>query len=270
MDNIEYPGLTSTITIVLVHMIMILRVFALYGAHVPILVFLGLLLVGEALVLITPLFIRNASDQPLPGCLGLSSSKTSSFYWASPVVQDTVMFLLTIKKSRQYTNSTNGTSITLLKVFLRDGFLYYVVLGMTHCLNSLLLFRAPEFLKTSASSFIQVLTTVLISRLVFNLRKQASLRPEHDPSTGDVLTSQFFVPVATKSTFNLTTAGSLASMCAFFNIDRELTPPELPTIHAPHPCLSNVELPVPAHTMEEMERFDDGKSSEIGVNGPHY
>ncbi|KAF8589760.1 hypothetical protein K439DRAFT_306472 [Ramaria rubella] len=171
MKKIEFPIISSVITIVLVHMIMLLRIFALYGTHKPILASLILLLVGEVAIIITGLYVLiNPQDLPVPGCLlGRAASNT--------INKDTIIFILTLTKSKQYAKLTNDIPISLMKVFLRDGFLYYLILGIIHALNALIFILAPFALKTVATGFIQAAATIIISRLLFNLRMQA-LRPK--------------------------------------------------------------------------------------------
>ncbi|KAF8592694.1 hypothetical protein K439DRAFT_30613 [Ramaria rubella] len=241
MKKIEFPIISSLTTIVLVHMIMLLRIFALYGAHAPILASLILLLVGRA-----------------------PSSTISSLYWTMPIIDDTIIFILTLKKSKQYAKLTKG--IPLMKVFLRDGFLYYLVLGILHTLNALLYLFAPPALKTVASGFLQSIATITISRLLFNLRMRAR-RQQH--SNNGSTPQTFETGAATKNTVNLTTAGSIFTR---FNVGRESDIPDhSPGIQALRSSPSNMGAShlLPTVTTERI-RSGGGRSFEIQVDGPYY
>ncbi|KAF8592705.1 hypothetical protein K439DRAFT_31190 [Ramaria rubella] len=267
MKKIEFPIVSSVITIALVHMIMLLRIFALYGAHAPILASLILLLVGEVVIILIASYVINPWDSSVPGCLlgRAPSNTTSSLYWTIPIIDDTIIFILTLKKSKQYAKLTKGIPISLMKVFLRDGFLYYLILGILHALNALLFLFAPPALKGVASGFLQSIATITISRLLFNLRMRA--RQEH---SNNGLTAQTFETGATtKSMVNLTT---VCSIFARFNAGRESDIPDHSSgIHALRSSPSNMGairlLPTVA---TERIRSGGGRSFEIQVDGPYY
>jgi len=111
--------------------------------------------------------------------------KIAGVYWATPLLGDTTIFFMTLRKSREYAMSISGTP--LLEVFLRDGILYYIVILFTHMLNLLLFMLAPADIKPIGSSLSHSVTTVLVGRLVLNLRQQ-NTRRQHDgplpPMTG--------------------------------------------------------------------------------------
>ncbi|KAF8586965.1 hypothetical protein K439DRAFT_874111 [Ramaria rubella] len=69
MRVIQFPAISSTITIALAHTIMILRVFALYGIH-PILVLLVLPFICEVIVMALPLYMAiGPQNRQYLGCM---------------------------------------------------------------------------------------------------------------------------------------------------------------------------------------------------------
>ncbi|KAF8574407.1 hypothetical protein K439DRAFT_855589 [Ramaria rubella] len=69
----------------------------------------------------------------------------------------------------------------MLRLLLRDGTLYYASVCIIHMVNLFLILTAPPDLKPIGGSFAQAFTTLLVCRIVLNLRKQSS-QPFH-PST---------------------------------------------------------------------------------------
>jgi len=63
-----------------------------------------------------------------------------------------------------------------MHIFIRDGTLYFLAIFLANLMNTLFFFLAPLDLKAVGASFSQLITNVMISRLVLNLR---SLSTEH-------------------------------------------------------------------------------------------
>ncbi|KAF8522389.1 hypothetical protein JB92DRAFT_2706540, partial [Gautieria morchelliformis] len=103
------------------------------------------------------------------GCILTGSGRLFTPFWAMPLITDSVVFLLTILRTRLYANEKGRTS-PLLQLFVRDGALYFLCIFSANLLNVVLFLVATEDLKAIGASFSQIITSVMISRLVLNLR----------------------------------------------------------------------------------------------------
>ncbi|KAF5380188.1 hypothetical protein D9615_006187 [Tricholomella constricta] len=159
--------------------VMVLRVFALYGRSIPILVFLLVLLLCQIVISSIGLSTGFAVELP-PGFrvkqdFPVSTSAAASL-WVTPLITNTVMFGLTLYRTRGYFVQS-GLAPTL-QIFLRDGVMYFLVIFVANLLNTLIYFLAPDDLKAIGASFSQLITSTMVSRLVLNLRSSSVLNME--------------------------------------------------------------------------------------------
>jgi len=165
-----FEGASTVALISVCELILILRVYALYGRSTPIAVFLLILLAVQISLSSAGLHRGFAVHLP-PGITGCILTATSPFFatvWTAPLVTDTFIFILTVWRTCQYIKRS-GRSPTI-DIFLRDGIIYFCVIFMANMLNTLLYFTAPPDIKPIGASFSQIITSVMISRLVLNLR----------------------------------------------------------------------------------------------------
>ncbi|KAG8907923.1 hypothetical protein FRC00_011502, partial [Tulasnella sp. 408] len=83
------------------------------------------------------------------------------------LVTDTVIFVLTVVKTARYLRTNVRTALP--RIVLRDGVLYFVLILLINMMNVAVYVVAPGSLRALGTSFSQVLTTILISRLQLNL-----------------------------------------------------------------------------------------------------
>jgi len=91
-----------------------------------------------------------------------------SLAWTGVLIFDIVIFSLTLYKAL-----TIRREIPLLDVMVRDGAMYFSVLFIVNLVNILMLRFSPPSLKHCAETLTNVLSTILASRLVLNLREQS-------------------------------------------------------------------------------------------------
>jgi len=205
----------STVIIILTHVIMAFRVYALYQARRLILVSLGALIVVETILMTVKLYyqfgnhiaINTNSDLPHPlivNCIFSPefNSALTTFYWSIPILIDTIVFWLTLRKCRQFFTMIHEEKkpplvlifwwsfsvitqeeVSLLKSLMLDGLLYYLAFIFIHALNLALILRAPVTIKTIAAGFTQVFCCIFISRLLFNLRNSQPQSPSEVVAT---------------------------------------------------------------------------------------
>ncbi|KAF4616036.1 hypothetical protein D9613_011372 [Agrocybe pediades] len=149
---------------------MILRIFALYNRKIWVISFLGVLWAGQ--IVLSSVGISSGYPAPLPptfvGCILFGSSALFPSIWITPLITDTCIFVLTLWRTKTHFRYFNITPT--LRLFMRDGFLYFFTIFAVNLLNMLLYLLAPEDLKAVGASFSQMLTSTIVSRLILNLR----------------------------------------------------------------------------------------------------
>ncbi|PPR07851.1 hypothetical protein CVT24_002996 [Panaeolus cyanescens] len=172
-------------------MVMILRIYALYGRSTPVLVLLMTLWCVQVAMSGVGISTGNAVDLPpgLIGCILVGTNPLFPALWVSPLITDTCIFILTIYRIRPFTRRRAGKT-PMIQIFIRDGVMYFFAIFTANLINCLIYFLAPEDLRALGASFSQVLTSVMISRLVLNLR---SLRDKDRPDTRQITHSLDFV-----------------------------------------------------------------------------
>ncbi|KAF8578370.1 hypothetical protein K439DRAFT_1663774 [Ramaria rubella] len=165
------------------HIVMALRVYALYGAKLIILIGLLVVLLIEPLIMTITITILANYSEPPPNPLKICPytnhlTKTSALFWASPLFGDTFIFVLTLLKARRYSNRSD--SIPMLRLLMRDGAFYYAAVFVAHMFTLLMILACTPARLRSPSltryflSFTQAISTILACRSVLNLRKQPS------------------------------------------------------------------------------------------------
>jgi len=98
--------------------------------------------------------------------------------------------------------------------------MYYIAVSCGHVLNVLMITLAPAELKLTGESFSQAMATLLVCRLVINLRKRNCRVQQAGGDDDGVAWARTDVPSSTRSgTSNLT---SLVSIAHFFDIEMDV------------------------------------------------
>ncbi|KAG7098242.1 hypothetical protein E1B28_000206 [Marasmius oreades] len=170
---VAFEGYATVALVTVCELIMILRVFALYGRNYWILSFLLALLAGH--VIISSYGLSVGMRAPLTagfvGCIFTGPPRETLFpaIWYAPVVVDFIIFGFTLHRTMKYSRAL-GSSTPLLRQFTRDGVLYFAIIFSANMINVLVYELAVQDLKAIGASFSQMITSVMISRLVLNLR----------------------------------------------------------------------------------------------------
>lgn len=177
---VAFEGSSTVAMVAVCEMIMILRVYALYGRSRLILAFLLFLWVAQ--VTLSSIGMRTGFAVPLPpgfvGCIFSSASPLFPALWVTPLVTDCCIFFLTLWRTRTFIRRSRRTPT--IHLFLRDGLMYFLVIFMANLLNTLIFFLGPSDLKAVGASFSQLITATMISRLVLNLRSLSYVSDSHD------------------------------------------------------------------------------------------
>ncbi|VDB99452.1 unnamed protein product [Peniophora sp. CBMAI 1063] len=150
-----------------------LRVYALYSKDRRILVgllVLGAILTGVILYMVTtfdtniPVFYWSRA----PLC-GNARSRVDgirfAIVWGAVLLFDLIVFILTALRAFKVWKSGR-----IVQVVLRDGVLYFCALSASNIVNIVVLVVVTPLLKTVFASLTNILSVVLISRLMLNLR----------------------------------------------------------------------------------------------------
>ncbi|KAJ7723499.1 hypothetical protein DFH07DRAFT_855760 [Mycena maculata] len=177
----SYHQYFAVVTQIVIGVMLILRTYALYDRNRRILVFMvciaaAVIGVGLWAVLSGPGAKTNEDDEVLALYIGCSSSVSSSetlnlaAAWGGMVVFDCMIFILTLYRalSRRRLSSQD-----LLTVLLRDGSIYFGVMVMSNLGNILTFALAGPYTRGIPTTFANVMSSIMISRLMLNLRDPA-------------------------------------------------------------------------------------------------
>ncbi|KAJ7352190.1 hypothetical protein DFH08DRAFT_957000 [Mycena albidolilacea] len=159
---------------VLVAIMLIMRTFALYERNKKILALTVLVTLAAFIFAVGILLTGNNFDTLSAeivafGCpLGTSHSKSLRLAaaWSGMLIFDVTIFGLTLLKALR----VNGRRGDLVTVLLRDGSVYFALMIISNACNIGTYTMGNPFTRGSASTVTNVVSSVIISRLIFNLR----------------------------------------------------------------------------------------------------
>ncbi|KAJ6479737.1 hypothetical protein C8R45DRAFT_1005901 [Mycena sanguinolenta] len=164
-------------TQVLIGVMLILRTYALYERSKYVLVLMltvGAGAVGIGIWSVTMGSSNDSSDDLYTGCefkTSRSDANSLAVAWIGLTVMDSTIFLLTLYKVFRRRRS-NGPE--LFTVLLRDGSLYFGVMVMSNLANILtLVIDNNPYSRASVTTFTNVISSIMITRLMLNLRDPA-------------------------------------------------------------------------------------------------
>lgn len=168
---VAFEGYSTIALVAICEVIMILRIYALYNRSIPVLGFLAVVLVAQ--IVVGSYGIHDGFAVPLPpgfvGCIFTGETLFAAL-WFGPLITDVCIFVFTLWRTRTYFRSRGAGSVPTIELFVRDGIMYFMVIFMVNLLNILIYIFAVDDLKAIGASFSQLMTSVMISRLVLNLR----------------------------------------------------------------------------------------------------
>ncbi|KAL4073434.1 hypothetical protein J3A83DRAFT_4411168 [Scleroderma citrinum] len=165
--------------------IMTMRVYALYHNSRPVLIFLLALMFVASIIGCWAIFSNGFTPSGLTvlsvpqlqstGGVGCSSgaylSSEQAVYmaaaWSGQLAFDVVVFLLTLVRSLRIRKEGSRSIVDIL---LRDGSLYFAVMCGANVVNIIVLLIATNSVKAVACTFVNVISSTLVSRLMLNLR----------------------------------------------------------------------------------------------------
>ncbi|KAJ7897605.1 hypothetical protein B0H14DRAFT_3853217 [Mycena olivaceomarginata] len=155
---------------VLVGVMLFLRTYALYERSKRVLVLMLGVAVGTVAVGLTS---DDTSINPYFGCnftTSRSEGNSLAVAWAGVTIFDSTIFLLTLYRvfGRHRANEPD-----LFTILLRDGSLYFGVMVMSNLVNILTLVIGNPYSRGIATTFTNIISSIMITRLMLNLRDPA-------------------------------------------------------------------------------------------------
>ncbi|KAL5505052.1 hypothetical protein ACEPAH_7715 [Sanghuangporus vaninii] len=177
-----YPEILKVFTAAAIGVIFILRLYSIYGGSMVVLVTFSVLLVAELVVKIWA-FTDGTSVNLPPGLVGCiltgrgDSNDRFVFTWVAELAFDSIVFIATLSRTFIiYRRHRQGAAIPLIKIMMRDGIIYFLVIFVANVVTMVLFITLPPDLKAVNASFSTLITSLMVSRLILNLRNQA-MRP---------------------------------------------------------------------------------------------
>ncbi|KAF7300475.1 hypothetical protein HMN09_00931700 [Mycena chlorophos] len=170
-------------TQVLVGAMLILRTYALYERNKRVLALMLVFTTGSVAVGIWSVFRSKSSsgNTNLSLYVGCDYPTTKQdglnllIPWAAVAVFDTMIFVLTLGRVlyRRSKGLHGARASGLLTLLLRDGAIYFAVMVMSNLANIFTFAFGGPFTRGIATTFTNVLASIMISRLMLNLRDPA-------------------------------------------------------------------------------------------------
>jgi len=174
-----YPEALKIVTAAAIGVIFILRLYSIYGRSMIVLSVISGLLLAELGVKIWA-FTDGTSVNLPPGLVGcILTGKDNSgdrfvFTWVAELIFDTAVFFATLSRTLViYRRHRRGAAIPLIKIMMRDGIIYFAVIFAANVVTVALFLVLPDDLKAVNASFSTLITSLMVSRLILNLRAQA-------------------------------------------------------------------------------------------------
>lgn len=182
---VVFEGCMTVSALGIVALMMMIRVYALYGRSWKILAFLGALFILQFVVqgwlLSKAVPVQHPANWSLPGCSMLFSDSVGAWAPASawlPVVYDAVVFALTAFKTahvvyaraRAHAQPAHGDWI--MKTLLRDGSLYFFVILISNVPLMIMISVAEPGIKNVMAQWEFLITVTMMSRITLSLRRE--------------------------------------------------------------------------------------------------
>ncbi|KAG6908514.1 hypothetical protein DXG01_004366 [Tephrocybe rancida] len=108
----------------------------------------------------------------LVGCILTGrSSLRFAFTWIAELAFDSIIFFATCYRVWQHHRMQHGSASNILDRILRDGVVYFGVIFVANLVTVLIFMLAPPDIKAVNASFSTLITSLMVSRLILNLRE---------------------------------------------------------------------------------------------------
>ncbi|KAF7350147.1 hypothetical protein MVEN_01317100 [Mycena venus] len=168
----------AVVSQIIIGVMLILRTYALYERNRRV---LGLMVFVSAGVIAVGAWSVISGPSPKPGddvpqldlyigcSTGMSSSQSTGLAaaWAGMGVFDCTIFMLTLYRAL---SRRHAPGLDLVTVLLRDGSIYFAIIVVVNLSNILTFVLAGSYSRGVPTTLANVISSIMISRLMFNLR----------------------------------------------------------------------------------------------------
>ncbi|KAG6872449.1 hypothetical protein C0995_009706 [Termitomyces sp. Mi166 len=182
-----FPEALKVVTSFTTGVLFILRLYAIYSRSLTVAVLGGIFLAAELGIKIWSFTDGTSLDLPegLVGCILVGRTQLRfAFTWIVELVFDSYVFFSTVYRVFQHNRLRHGTEETLLDRIFRDGVLYFAVIFVANLVTVLLFMLAPPDIKAINASFSTLITNLMVSRLILNLRERSDEGVDLQPGLG--------------------------------------------------------------------------------------
>lgn len=184
----EYHQYLVIVIQAIISCMLIMRVYVLYERSRRVLaVLVGMVLAPISFGCWSVLVARDQTpdmDPVLPVGCAASLTRNQGIHigaaWAGMLVFDSVIFVMTVLKSFPLRSKSQD----LITVLLRDGTIYFSVILAVNLANILILVLGGPFTRSLGTVPMNVISSVMISRLALNLRDPALVRRRQSGEPG--------------------------------------------------------------------------------------
>ncbi|THU97755.1 hypothetical protein K435DRAFT_965284 [Dendrothele bispora CBS 962.96] len=177
----SYRQILLVLTQVFVCILLTLRIYALYGRSLRMLVYMlsfGFFLAGVACF---ALFFgeRSVSSVSGMGChteLQVVTAIQVASAWEALFIYDLMLVIMTLKKAyqtRRELKEERNLLPSILVLVVRDGSIYFVVMAIANLLNILTFYLTGPYMRGGLSTFASAVSVTMMSRMMLNLHSVA-------------------------------------------------------------------------------------------------
>ncbi|KAH9918705.1 uncharacterized protein BXZ73DRAFT_105103 [Epithele typhae] len=179
---ILYPEVLKIFISATIGIIFILRLYSIYSKSKVVLYSFTMLLATELAIKIWA-FTDGTMLQLPPGFVGCILTGKSApgdrliYTWVAELVFDSCVFFATLYRTIQlYRRTMIGEAQSLITVIMRDGVMYFAAIFVSNLVTVLIFVLATPDLKVINASFSTLITSLMVSRLMLNLRSEVLRR----------------------------------------------------------------------------------------------
>ncbi|KAK1225036.1 hypothetical protein PQX77_012035 [Marasmius sp. AFHP31] len=183
----SYHQYYAVLVQIMVAGMLITRTYALYERNKKVLAGMLLFTTGAIIHGGWAVYTAKSDEQPhvfVPhvGCssgVGAALGGRLAAAWLGMLLFDTMIFLLTLFRALRMGRIAGN----LLRLIVRDGSLYYAVMIVCNLANILTFYMGDRLIRGLLTTFTNVMSSILISRLVLHLRDPKVLQGTQDSTT---------------------------------------------------------------------------------------
>ncbi|KAG2003022.1 60S ribosomal protein L20 [Coprinopsis cinerea AmutBmut pab1-1] len=193
---ILFPEALKIVTATVIGIIFVLRVHAIYNRGFKITLFASAALVTELAVKIWAFTdgTRLVLPEGLVGCILVGRNhKRFVFTWIAELAFDSIIFFLTLWRTLVLYRRQGAQPMSLFALVVRDGVVYFAVIFIANVITVLMFLLAPPDLKAMNASFSTLITSLMVSRLILNLKGAALTRAPVQDSRGPIVVDSCYL-----------------------------------------------------------------------------